>query len=477
MARLNDRASTVASSRYPSATPGPDNTSDQENYDPDIDHTAKSKRIGGAMNPPPTRSSLPTPTSDGSGEARGQKRKRVELRGTRSSGTQADVDEDEDDEEAAAEEKYNRYFNPHQDPEDRRQIKRKSRALERNFLEKRDDLLRDDGDGLTKIIRDSNQIYQTVKQTNDATLDSRLLVNVSDLANKKTSKLVLNDSSIGIDVDEFLSKCITYMRHGGPQDDEPTSTRRRRTTRNRDDSGDEADDDIIGEPLDWVVLGQHACYPYNSRPCLPTFLLGPLSVEKKQRTQTQRRARQSKDTAGREARPEALTREELSQSDENGLTAICTRIRNHLGKHIRAGETALKEAGITSNEQLKTPRGREILKKTRLSDDGAVSLFEYTMNPRSFGQTVENLFYTSFLIKEGSIGVYSDSNGLPTLSVASPSTLEDKRENKTSKHQAVLALDYSTWQDLVKAFDIREPLIPHRAEEPAAQVGQRGWYT
>ena len=86
------------------------------------------------MNPPPTRSSLPTPTSDGSGEARGQKRKRVELRGTRSSGTQADVDEDEDDEEAAAEEKYNRYFNPHQDPEDRRQIKRKSRALERNFL-------------------------------------------------------------------------------------------------------------------------------------------------------------------------------------------------------------------------------------------------------------------------------------------------------------------------------------------------------
>ena len=93
---------------------------------------------------------------------------------------------------------------------------------------------------MTKTIRRANKIYRNVKQTNDATLDSRLLVNVSDLAYKKTAQLVIGDNSIGVDVDEFLSKCITFMRNGGPLDrnDEEAALPRRRTQA-RDDSDDE----------------------------------------------------------------------------------------------------------------------------------------------------------------------------------------------------------------------------------------------
>lgn len=58
-----------------------------------------------------------------------------------------------------------------------------------------------------------------------------------------------------------------------------------------------------------------------------------------------------------------------------------------------------------------------------------------------------------------------------------PSTLEQQRQNKTSKHQAVFSLDYSTWQKLVEAFDVTEPLIEHRREdESTVPMGQRGWY-
>ena len=275
-------------------------------------------------------------------------------------------------------------------------------------------------------MRSANKIYKEVKQTNDATLDSRLLVNVSDLANKKTAQLVLGDSSTGIDVDEFLSKCITYMRNGGPldrDDEEAPSTSRRRQTRNRRDTENEDEDDIVGEVLDWEVLGRKACFPFNSRPCVPSFLLGPLSVEKKHRTQIQRRARQSKDTAGREARPEALSREDLSQSDENGLTAICTRIRTHLNAHVEKAERKIGQAGFATVDDLKTDRGKAVLKNCRIADTGGVSLFDYVVNPRSFGQTVENLFYVSFLIKEGAFGVENDSEGLPTISMcAAPAT-------------------------------------------------------
>jgi non-structural maintenance of chromosomes element 4 len=355
-----------------------------------------------------------------------------------------------------------------------------SQHLLTNSSERRDDFLRDTGDGLTHTVRAANKIYAEVKQTNDATLDSRLLVNVSDLASKKTAQLVLGDSSTGIDVEEFIGKCITFMRNGGPldrgeEDVAPSSTRRRRA-RNRDDD-EEDEDDPVGEVLDWEVLGRHACVPHNSRPSVPSFLLGPLSVEKKQRTQTQRRARQLKEAGGRETRPENLSREDLSQSEENALTAICTRIRNHLANHIAEAEEQLTQRGIKSIEELHTPRGRKILRDVRLTDTGGVGLFDYVINPRSFGQTVENLFYVSFLVKEGSIGFYKDSEGLPTIAITEQKTLEQQRASKTVKHQAVMAIDYSLWRELTEAFDIKEPLIPHRSEETQAHVGQRGWYT
>lgn len=281
--------------------------------------------------------------------------------------------------------------------------------------EDKDDLYRNDkGSGLTNIVHKQNAYFKRVKQTGDATSDSRLLVNLSDLAYKKTAQLVLGDTHTGVDVDEFLSKCITFMRNGGPansqDDDAPSSSRRRRP---RHDEVDE-DDEFGGEPLDWEFLGRHACFPYNARPPVPTFLLGPLSVEKKQRTQTQRRAKEAKDTTGREARPEALTKDDLHQADENGLTAICTRVNAHLRKHIRTGEQRLQRAGFTLED-----KGSEahtaLLRKCRMSSDGGVSLFDYVINPRSFGQTVENIFYISFLIKEGHVGVSQDDDGLPTL--------------------------------------------------------------
>lgn len=42
-------------------------------------------------------------------------------------------------------------------------------------------------------------------------------------------------------------------------------------------------------------------------------------------------------------------------------------------------------------------------------------MLEYALDPQDFGQTVENLFRISFLIKEGKFGVQNDDDGLPTL--------------------------------------------------------------
>jgi hypothetical protein len=53
--------------------------------------------------------------------------------------------------------------------------------------------------------------------------------------------------------------------------------------------------------------------------------------------------------------------------------------------------------------------------------------------------------------------------------------ISEQRENNVQKNQAVLSIDYTTWKMFIEAFDITEPLIPHRAQEEA-NVAPGGWY-
>ncbi|KAK0791191.1 hypothetical protein LTR02_013686 [Friedmanniomyces endolithicus] len=482
MARLRPRSSHAPSSRFDSATPAPTpgSNSDQENQDPVPARSDKGK--GGAMSPPhprpQQRASRAVPTPDTT-DARGQKRKRT-TRPTQETSTPEDVDEDY--------QKFHEFYDPNQDPETRREQKRKSRALEREFQESRDEILHGDGERLEATLDRANSIFRQVKQTGDATVDARLMVNVSDLAYKKTAQLLTGDSSTGVDVDEFLSKCISYMRNGGPLDDQindaAPSSSRRRTDRHRAESDDEDEEDASGEALDFELLGRTVCFPHNSRPPVPSFLLGPLSVEKKQRKETQRRAKEAKDTNSKESRPEALTKDDLQQAEQNGLTQICTRIRKQLVKHIRdATHNLIDVAGLTQDD-MGTTYGRDMLRKHRISGNLGVPLFDFVLNPGSFGQTVENLFYISFLIKEGGVAIKLDDDELPTINIPGDEDKQvveqAKQKGKASRHQAVFALDYATWRDLCRAFEVSEPMIAHRVEEirqHGVGVGEKGWYT
>lgn len=137
MARLNDRpsyrASTIASSRYASATPGI--TSDQENQDPSAIRMSKGKGKERASGASSSRMSLPTPTSGSSnGDARGQKRKRTEIPAQEEEEEEVEEeDEQEEDSEAAMYTKFNKYFDPMQSTDLRRDLKKRGRALARGF--------------------------------------------------------------------------------------------------------------------------------------------------------------------------------------------------------------------------------------------------------------------------------------------------------------------------------------------------------
>ncbi|KAI4744452.1 hypothetical protein E4T50_05206 [Aureobasidium sp. EXF-12298] len=448
MARVNQRPSETParSSNFPTAAPSsvvpssPDPSSDKEN------HSASASRDKG-------KGRMQSATSD----AHSAKRRKTQARPVASA-----VDDQDDDE--------SRFYDPTQDQHERQEIKKKSRALEREFNENRDLYLKD-GSQLESVIDRANEVFSGVKQTSDATVDSRLFIGISDVLYKSSAQLTLGDNSTGLDIDDFVSKCIMFMKndHGNAS---ATSTQRRRQRQSRrNDDDDEDEDQDPNDVLDWAHLGTHACFPFNLRPPAPSFLLGPLSVQKKLRAQTQRRARQRRDSTVREVRPEALTERDLQTSENNALTTLCSNIKEILDVHCRVASEAVEALGDVDDDEILAE-----MKRHRIARTGGPSLFDFAINPHSFGQTVENIFYISFLIKEGNVGLDMDDDGLPTLVPSTPHTVAQQREKSQMRHQAVFSMDYSTWQRLIQAFNITEPLIPHRGAGGGGGVGARGWY-
>ena len=323
-----------------------------------------------------------------------------------------DNDDDDDDDD--------NQYDPDQSLEEKRQVQRRLRNLLKDLTENNDEYLQPDSTGLHETLRKANELSAGIKQTTEATIDSRLLVNTVNASYRKTVRLTSGNIAQGVDVDEFVSKCITYMRLGAgiPEDDAPeltaTQQQRRRPGARGAVGDDDDDDDEIGDDGDmfnWEHLGRFACLPHIRRPATCGFLLGPLSVEKKVRKVVKRSAPFRPGNL-RETRPEVLNAEDVQRSEKNDLTAICSKILQRLEQVCGEAQDKVEaavERGASDEEQAR------LMDKYGLRSTGGIDLLKFVVNPKSFGQTVENMFYVSFLIRDGRIMVEFDDNELPSL--------------------------------------------------------------
>jgi hypothetical protein len=72
----------------------------------------------------------------------------------------------------------------------------------------------------------------------------------------------------------------------------------------------------------------------------------------------------------------------------------------------------LKENDIKRQENETTKNVRIIY--DILGENQPINFFRFIINPDSFGQTIENLFYLSFLIRDGKVSI-DDESGQPIL--------------------------------------------------------------
>lgn len=385
-------------------------------------------------------------------------------------------DGEEEDAEASQaqpgpeEEGHLRFYNPNQDPEQRRRLRATMRDHQRMVEDNRDEIVKPNG-MLLEALKKQNNLFGKVRQTADAALDSRFLINASELAGKKLNNSMQGNAGVGIDLDQFVSKCIYFIKSGGHvagEEDAPTIPV----------GDDEEDEDPDG--LDWALLGRQACFPCNRRPPTTSFLLGPLSVQKRVST-TQRKARSQRQPVGPATRPQEIQEGDIQKSENSNLSNLVKGIRGRLQDHLERGMTGVEEElEPIAEDDLTEVHQAAAFRRFRIaqapSGEAAVNLLDFTINPHDFGQTVENLFYVSFLVREGNARIAKDEHGLPLLLPAQPLGVSDQREKNVQKHQAVFSIDYPTWQMFIEAFDIHEPIIPHREQEHQT-VGSSGWYT
>ncbi|KAK3935615.1 Nse4 C-terminal-domain-containing protein [Diplogelasinospora grovesii] len=379
-------------------------------------------------------------------------------------------------------------FDPDQAVQERRAIQRSFRSMQQQLRDNAEELMKSNPKSLLKYLDHSNQLIKDVRQTSEAAIDARGLVLAADISARRAQRLTSGNIGMTIDVDEFVTKCISFMLAGNDREDEdaegPTGTQTSTPWRSRggfaDSHGNEEDDEVDeGNMLNWAHLGRNATFLSNRRPaCLPDFWKGPLMTENKVRKVAARSAPLRIDRL-QEVKPMELSAEDMKKSEKDDLPAICKKIYERLQIVQQEAQDAVEDALTRLGDNLTAEQELVIMDQNALRSTGGVDLLRFVINPHSFGQTVENMFYVSFLIREGTVQLEFDENDLPSLESIGNQQPDDGggSNRRTQRHQAIMSIDMEMWKDIIDAFGIKEPMIPHRKEEATQGPGARAWYS
>jgi hypothetical protein len=151
--------------------------------------------------------------------------------------------------------------------------------------------------------------------------------------------------------------------------------------------------------------------------------------------------------------------DKLSAVERN--MAIVNKVLNQKSNEAYAqAYEALKE-----EEDTLEPEERKRKKKKIKAKGYEIDAVQHLFNPKSFTQTVENIFHFSFLVKKGSAGIAVRSEkeakefgGVPGPVVRAYAS----KEGVGVPRQAIVSLNMRDWREMCKTFEVTEGDIPHR---------------
>eukprot|EP00127_Corallochytrium_limacisporum_P006450 Clim_evm40s227 gene=Clim_evmTU40s227 len=142
-------------------------------------------------------------------------------------------------------------------------------------------------------------------------------------------------------------------------------------------------------------------------------------------------------------------------------------------------ETAVTAAeGV--NQEENNPSGTDniageinrVLKRHK--PDGCM-LFSLVWNPENFGQTIENLFALSFLVKRGKVKIYNNADGLPMAANVKERAdgATGEADSHATRKQFIWELDFRKWKAITEKFNIENGLLRNRSEAQQERIYRR----
>ncbi|KAI3413877.1 hypothetical protein GPALN_011352 [Globodera pallida] len=162
---------------------------------------------------------------------------------------------------------------------------------------------------------------------------------------------------------------------------------------------------------------------------------------------------------------EKTQRKRATQTVKEETQIVQGKTLSEMGESAAAASTADDGTGGSStavNKELDNVR-RHLKRVYKQNGTDAVDYYRFVLHPDSFGETVENMFFVSFLIRDGQVRLRVDpSTGLASIVKLSHEEREERRCAERSKTQTVPRLDYDTWRRMVCELKIDKPYITRR---------------
>lgn len=296
------------------------------------------------------------------------------------------------------------------DREKCRRIRRQYRQLIYTVQQNREDIVNTASDSLTEALEEANVLFDGVSRTREAALDAQFLVLASDLGKEKAKQLNSDMSFFNHTV--FCDLLLMFVG------------------------------------LNWV---EEECEELSN--CDDSIALSFWG------------------TLHREAMAWMLQAKTF-HFIFGSFKAECSRQKPRLEHHKRACKmegngdmpTKLKKLDVHANQETTEKEVERILGLLQTYfqkyPDTPVSYFEFVIDPNSFSRTVENIFYVSFIIRDGFARIRLDQDRLPILEPTNVNQVDEEGDSCSyGRKQGVIALSLQDWKNIVSTFEISEAMI------------------
>lgn len=298
------------------------------------------------------------------------------------------------------------------DEEKCRSIRRQYRQLMYCVRQNREDIVNSANNSLTEALEEANVLFDGVSRTREAALDAQFLVMASDLGKEKAKQL-------NSDLNFFnqLAFCDFLFLFGGLNwmEGEP------------DDLSD-CDDNIAlsfwkameKEATSWMVKAETFHFVFGS------FKLEPSAP--KPRLEHQKKVRKMEENGNMPTKLRKLDLSSYPEATEKNVERILGLLQTYFRKY----------------------------------PDTPVSYFEFVIDPNSFSRTVENIFYVSFIVRDGFARIRLDEDRLPILEPMNVNQMGEGNDSSChGRKQGVISLTLQEWKNIVAAFEISEAMITY----------------